>query len=154
MQYAFSLAIALHVLAAVIWVGGMFYAYMAMRPAAMLLEPPQRLPLWSNTFARFFPWVWATIIILPVSGLWLVDRMGGLAVVGPYVHIMLALAVVMIAIFLFVYFSPYRGLRTAVSARDFPAAGKQLARIRRLVGINLILGLTTIAVAVGGKALG
>jgi uncharacterized membrane protein len=153
MPYAFSFAMALHVLAAVIWVGGMFYAYMAMRPAAMLLEPPQRLPLWSNTFARFFPWVWAAIIVLPISGLWLIGRMGGMGVVGLYVHIMLVLAAVMIAIFLFVYFSPYRRLRAAVDARDFPTAGQQLARIRRLVGINLILGLITVTLAVGGKAL-
>jgi uncharacterized membrane protein len=154
MEYAFGFATALHVLAAVIWVGGMFYAYMAMRPAAMLLEPPQRLPLWANTFARFFPWVWAAIIILPLSGLWLIRQMGGMGAVGLYVHAMLVLAVAMIAIYLFVYFSPYRRLRAAVDAGDFPAAGQQLARIRRLVGINLTLGLVTVAVAVGGKTLG
>ena len=44
-----AIAIALHLLAAVIWVGGMFFAYMALRPAAAsLLEPPLRLPLWSQ----------------------------------------------------------------------------------------------------------
>ena len=36
-----AIAIPLHLLAAVIWVGGMFFAYMALRPvAASLLEPP------------------------------------------------------------------------------------------------------------------
>jgi len=39
-------AIPLHFLATVIWVGGMFFAYMALRSvAASLLEPAQRLPL-------------------------------------------------------------------------------------------------------------
>ena len=33
------LAITLHLLAAVIWVGGMFFAYIAMRPAAQFLDP-------------------------------------------------------------------------------------------------------------------
>ena len=53
------IAITLHLLAAVVWVGGMFFAYVALRPvAASLLPPPLRLPLWSQTVARFFPWVW------------------------------------------------------------------------------------------------
>lgn len=38
------LAITLHVLSAVVWVGGMFFAWMALRPvAASLLEPPPRV---------------------------------------------------------------------------------------------------------------
>ena len=52
------LAITLHLLAAVIWVGGMFFAYMALRPATGSLEPSIRLTLWSQTLKRFFPWVW------------------------------------------------------------------------------------------------
>lgn len=49
------LALVLHSLAAAVWVGGMFFAYMALRPAAGALEPPQRLTLWRGTFDRFFP---------------------------------------------------------------------------------------------------
>ena len=50
------LLIALHLLAAVIWVGGMFFAYMVLRPSAGLLEPAARLPLWQRVFGHFFPW--------------------------------------------------------------------------------------------------
>jgi len=43
-------AVTLHILGAVIWVGGMFFAYMALRPAIVeTLEPPFRLKLWVNT---------------------------------------------------------------------------------------------------------
>ncbi|MEK7716744.1 MAG: hypothetical protein AAB322_03200, partial [Pseudomonadota bacterium] len=67
-----SIAISLHLLATIIWVGGMFFAYMALRPvAATLLPPAQRMPLWVQTFARFFPWVWAAVIILPATGYWM-----------------------------------------------------------------------------------
>ncbi|HEC13448.1 MAG TPA: hypothetical protein ENI80_09425 [Acidiferrobacteraceae bacterium] len=147
------IALTLHILSVVIWVGGMFFAYMALRPAALGLEPPQRLPLWSRTFARFFPWVWATIVILPLTGLWLIRGVGGIDNVGIYVYIMLILAVVMILIFMHIFFAPYRKMNKAIGAGDIPAAGKQLSQIRRLVGINLIIGLVTIIVAVGGKAL-
>jgi len=47
----------LHVLASVIWVGGMFFAHQCLRPAAIAtLDPPQRLALWRAVFGRFFPW--------------------------------------------------------------------------------------------------
>ncbi len=146
------IAITLHLLAAVIWVGGMFFAYVALRPvAARLLEPPQRLPLWEQTFARFFPWVWAAVLLLPASGYWMIlVPFEGFANVGLHVHVMHALGLAMFAIFLHVYFAPYRRLRRAVAAKDFPAAGRQLAQIRRFIGINLVLGLLNITIATGG----
>ena len=58
----FSLAYTLHVLAAMIWVGGMFFAWMILRPAAMAaLDGPARLKLWVNVFQRFFVWVWVAV---------------------------------------------------------------------------------------------
>lgn len=149
------IAISLHLLAVVVWVGGMFFAYMALRPvAATLLEPPQRLPLWSQTFARFFPWVWAAVILLPVTGYWMILYVfGGFSGLALYIHIMQAVGIVMILIFLHVYFAPYQRLRKAVQAGNFTAAGKQLATIRKLIGLNLILGLTLIVVASSGRYL-
>lgn len=145
-------AITLHILSAVVWVGGMFFAYMALRPvAASLLEPPLRLPLWSKTFARFFPWVWATVILLPASGYWMIfETFEGMQNVGLHVHIMHVIGIAMIAIYLHVFFAPYQRMNRAIDARDFPAAGIQLAVIRRLIGINLTLGLITIIFATGG----
>ncbi|BAV34643.1 membrane protein [Sulfuricaulis limicola] len=145
-------AITLHILSAVVWVGGMFFAWMALRPvAARLLEPPLRLPLWSQTFARFFPWVWAAVMLLPASGYWMIfESFEGMQNVGLHVHVMQLFGLVMIGIYLHVFFAPYRGMHRAIAAGDLPAAGKHLAVIRRLIGINLILGLITIVTATGG----
>ena len=67
-----SIAIGLHILAAVIWIGGMFFAYMVLRPvAASQLEPPARLTLWAACFDRFFVWVWLAVVLLPLSGYWI-----------------------------------------------------------------------------------
>src|SRR5260370_19234507 len=60
---------AIHLLAAVFWVGGMAFAYTVLRPAAGALEPAVRLPLWRGVFARFLPWVGVSIVALLVSGL-------------------------------------------------------------------------------------
>jgi uncharacterized membrane protein len=149
------IAITLHLLAVVIWVGGMFFAYMALRPAAAsLLEPPQRMPLWVGTFARFFPWVWTAVILLPVTGYWMIFTVfGGFQSLALYIHIMQGLGFAMIAIFLHVFFAPYARLRRAAAAGDFPAAGKALGQIRRLIGINLLIGLTLIVITSSGRYL-
>ncbi len=147
--------IALHVLAAVIWVGGMFFAYMALRPAAVaVLESPHRLSLWRHTFAKFFIWVWLAIIILPATGYTIIFKyFGGMAQTPIHAHIMQVLGIIMILIFLHLFFAPYKRLRKAVDRGDFPAAGEQLNTLRKMIAINLTLGLITIVVATAGEYL-
>lgn len=150
-----SIALALHVLAVVIWVGGMFFAYMALRPvAATVLEPPQRLTLWNGVFGHFFPWVWAAIITILGSGYWmLLGPFGGFANAPVFVHVMNGLGLLMMLIFLHVYFAPYQKLRKAVSVQHWVDGGKALAQIRVLVGINMLIGVLTILIAASGKYL-
>jgi len=147
------IALPLHLLAAIIWVGGMFFAYMILRPvAAALLEPPTRLALWSQVFGRFFLWVWAAIIVLLSTGLWMTfAEFGGMKNAGGHIHLMLTLGIIMMLLFLHLFFSPYRKLNTALAANDIPAASQQLNKIRRVIGINLTLGLITAMVAGAGR---
>lgn len=144
---------ALHVLAAVIWVGGMFFAYLILRPAVGGIEPaPERPKLWSRVFPRFFAWVWAAVVVLPLTGYWrLFMDFGGFARAGLSVHVMHVLGLVMIGLFVFLYVVPYRRFQAAVAAGDFPTAAPQLTVIRRIVGTNLALGLFVAAVAAFGR---
>jgi len=146
-------SIAIHLLAAVVWVGGMFFAYMALRPAAaQILEPPLRLQLWVGVFRLFFLWVWLSIIVLLASGYWMVFGIfGGFGAVGNHVHIMHGAGLLMILIYLHLFFAPYRRLRLAVVAQDYPLAAKKLAQIRRMVGTNLLLGLAIVVIASAGR---
>jgi uncharacterized membrane protein len=150
-----GIAILLHVLAAVVWVGGMFFAYMALRPiAASVLEPPERLTLWAGVFGKFFFWVIKSIVVLLATGFWIIfSVMDGFAGAGTHVHLMLTLGIIMILMFFHMFFGPYKRLKAAVAGEDWATGGKQLAQIRRLVGINLLLGLLTVAVASGGRFL-
>src|SRR6266850_1815839 len=66
-----AFALALHILGAVVWVGGMFAIYVCLRPALGTLEPPQRMRLMRVTFQKFFPWVWVAILLLLASGYWM-----------------------------------------------------------------------------------
>ena len=67
--------------------------------------------------------------------------MGGFQAAGSHIHVMQAIGIVMIAVFLHVYFAPFARLKKLVSAGDFPAAARHLNQIRRLVAINLALGI-------------
>ena len=149
--YYYSLAISLHVIFAAVWVGGMFFAYMALRPvAARLLEPGPRLTLWVRSLNRFFIWVWLAIIIIPFSGYWMIFSFySGFAGVAWNVHVMQLLGIIMILLFLHVFFAPFKRLKKAVSKEDYQEGAENLAQIRKFVGINLLLGLLTIITAVG-----
>jgi len=135
----------LHILATVIWVGGMFFAHQCLRPVVLAqLEPPQRLRLWNGVFGRFFPWVWLSLVVLIATGQILVVGMGGMAAVPYPAHIMVGIGYLMSAIFMYIYFGPYARLRKAVAAENWPAGGQALNLIRQLVGTNLILGLSNV----------
>ena len=142
----------LHLLGVVIWVGGMFFAYMTLRPAAAaLLEPAQRLPLWQATLSRFFTWVWIAVALIIVSSVWMLSLLGGLKAVGTYVHLMMGIGLAMMLIFAHVFFAPFKRLTRAVRAKDWPAGAAALGQVRKLVGFNLVLGLVTVAVATLGR---
>ncbi|NNA65463.1 CopD family protein [Pseudomonas gessardii] len=145
----FSLAYTLHVLAALVWVGGMFFAWMILRPAAMAaLDGPPRLKLWLNVFQRFFVWVWVAVLILPISGVGLLQlRFNGFETAPRYVQVMMGLYVVMTALFIRIQALKLPELRAAVAAEDWPAGAATLGQIRRLVGVNLLVGLVVVAVA-------
>jgi uncharacterized membrane protein len=144
-----TLALTLHVLSAVVWVGGMFAAYMCLRPAAGALETPQRFMLWRRFFQKFFPWVWASVVLLVVSGYWmLLTYFGGFANAPPYVNYMQALGWVMILLYAGMFHGPWLKFKRAVDAQDWPAAGAQLNLLRRIIAINLPIGL--IVVIIGG----
>ncbi len=148
-----GIALSLHVLAAVIWVGGMFFAYIVLRPvAAELLAPPERLHLWVQIFQRFFPWVWLAIVGLLATGLWMIlSGFGGFSEVGWHVHGMFVIACIMVLLFIYLYFKPFQQLQKNVVAEQWPIAAAYLNKIRRIIALNLSLGVLVIMIATIGQ---
>lgn len=147
-----ALLIAIHVLAAVVWVGGMFFAYMVLRQSAGPLEPEARLALWHRVFGRFFPWVWLSIVVLLASGYAMMFlHFGGFAAAAPYIHVMQGIGILMTMLFLHLFFAPWRRFSDAVEGKRFAEAVEPLAQIRRVVATNLVLGLLTIIVGASGR---
>ena len=147
-----TLALVLHALAAAVWVGGMFFALLALRPATAPLEPGPRLELWSRVLERFFAWVMAAIVLLLASGYGMIFGVyAGFRGVGLHINIMQGVGIIMMILFFHLYFAPWRRFRAAMGRQDYPAAAGQLNQLRVIVMINLILGLITIAVGSSGR---
>lgn len=144
------IALWLHLLGTIIWVGGMFFAHVALRPALSALPPQVRLPLMAATLAGFFNWVAASVGLIVITGFLMIFGLGGFGVVGVHIHLMTVLGLVMASIFGYIVAVPFPQVRAALAGGSWETAGAALAQVRRLVGINLILGLVTLTVAILG----
>lgn len=148
-----NLLYTLHVLGAVLWVGGMAFALLALRPAVQeTLEGLPRLALMRGVYRRFFLIVWHAMPIVLLTG-WtiLFFWYGGFSAVGWHVHLMNTTGILMGAIFLAIALGPWRQMRAALDREDRPAATTAMGRIRSLIAVNLVLGLLTVGVAAWGR---
>lgn len=143
----------LHVLAVVLWVGGMAFAHFFLRPALLVLEPPQRLKLMHAVLRRFFAAVLVLSALVLASGLWMIGRIARQAVQagGSFIWpadwlLMTVVGVLMVAIFGHIRFVLFKRLHASVGAQQWPAAGAALGAIRQWVAVNLALGLALIVV--------
>jgi uncharacterized membrane protein len=135
---------ALHLLCAVVWVGGMFFAYVVLRPSMMAIEAPQRMLLHTSVFKKFFLVVWHAMPVILLTGFAMLGFDGGMNTAPWQVHAMMGLGLLMSAVFLVIFFGPYRQFRRTTDRGRMAAT---LNNIRRLIGVNLILGLITVVVA-------
>ncbi len=144
----------LHMLTVILWVGGMFFAYVVLRPSAVeILEPPQRLRLWDAVFRRFLGWVWAAVGILLISGFYMMYLYGGIAKVSATIHLMLASGLTMMLIFGYLFFGCYVSFSLHVGKQRWKEAGETLGKMRKIIAVNLLLGIFTICVAIMGPVL-
>jgi len=134
----------LHLLFAVLWVGGMFFAYFVLRPSLVAIDPPQRMLLHTRVFRRFFVLVWHAMPIMLITGFGMLFLIGGMNQVPWPIHAMAALGVIMSAVFLGIVFGPYRKFRRTT---DRTRMTSSLDSIRKLIAVNLVLGLVTIVLA-------
>ncbi|MBF0626747.1 MAG: CopD family protein [Magnetococcales bacterium] len=147
-----AIAFPLHLLAATLWVGGMFFALVVLRPAALPLEMPLRVGLWSRVLERFMVVVWGTVLILPLTGYWMIfEGFGGMTGAGRHIRIMEGIGWCMILLFLLLFFRAFRPMQRMARELLIPETGLYIERIRKIVRINLLLGLIIFGVAGAGR---
>jgi uncharacterized membrane protein len=144
---------AFHIFAVIVWIGGMFFARLALQPTAMELDPTQHLKLWSRILSRFFPWVWGAAIILPLSGVGLLFMIFGSpkTVEGAHIYTMMVLGWMMIGLFCYTFFGPFHTMKQRIVQQHFPEAIQSLNQIRQAITINLLLGISISTMAVIGS---
>jgi uncharacterized membrane protein len=144
MIYAMPALKALHLLCAVLWVGGMFFAYVVLRPSLAAIEANPRMLVHTQVFRRFFLVIWHVMPLALLTGGGMLYLMGGLESQPWQIPAMLGLGVLMAAVFLVVVFGPYRQFRRTTNRERMASS---MNAIRRLIGLNLILGLITVIIA-------
>jgi uncharacterized membrane protein len=146
-----AIAVTLHLLGVIVWVGGMFFAHMVLRGALnQALEPQQRLLLMLKIFDGFFPWVWLAVILILASGYWILfavyDTQTAL-----WLDFMTVVGTLMAAVFVYIYAIPYRRLSIALKTHEMMRAVAAITQIRRLILTNLCLGLLIVVISLLGK---
>lgn len=143
----------LHVLAIIVWVGGMAFAHCFLRPAVAQLEPAVRLRLMHDVLGRFFRAVLAASLLTLATGVWMLGRVakqvvqsGGHFEMPLAWTVMAVLGVAMVAIFLHIRFALYKRLGRAVAASDWSAGAAALGQVRQWVAVNLGLGVVIVLV--------
>jgi uncharacterized membrane protein len=149
----------IHLLGIVVWVGGMFFVLACLRPAAAALEPGVRVALMRDALGRFLQIVMVAAGLVLLSGVWMIATASRVSIdagIGFNMPIdwlvMVTLGVVMIAIYGYIRFAVFRQLGRAAAAREWPAAGAALGRIRVLVIVNIVLAVIIIVVTRLGAA--
>jgi uncharacterized membrane protein len=135
---------ALHLLCAVVWVGGMFFAYVVLRPGMAAIEAPQRMLLHTRVFKKFFLVIWHAMPLILLTGFAMLGLQWDMAKAPWQINAMMALGLLMAAVFLAIVFGPYRQFRRTT---DRNRMASSLDSIRKLIGVNLILGLVTVIIA-------
>jgi Predicted integral membrane protein len=156
MDYSFAVAVGLHSLAAVIWVGGMFFAHFVLRPATAEMTETLRFALWRRVLPRFFKWAGLSIVVLLTTGygVLLTGYRGGILGGNLHIDIMQATGLAMILLYLYVVAGPFPSFRRALDRNDMAAAARAQGRIRHIVAINLVLGLVTTFIGAFGTFVG
>jgi len=142
----------IHVLATIIWLGGLFLLSVVFAPSARRLDQAPALFMWHNVLSRFFILAWICMALILVTGIALVFlAFGGFSGV-PIIHrVNSAIGIPAIILYGYLYFVPWRRFRRAMWNNDLNAAEKSLGQARLLMAIIVSLGLVASVVSVAAR---
>lgn len=153
----YALLKTLHLLAIIVWIGGMVFAHFFLRPALAELAPADRVRLMHAVLGRFFGAVLGAVGVSLVTGLWMIGNVakqvvqaGGAFQMPLEWTVMATLGLLMMLIFGHIRMVLYRRLGRALAAQDTVAGVAVLAQLRVWVAGNLGLGVLIVLVTLLG----
>lgn len=131
----------LHVLAAVIWIGGMVFNILVVRPSMAVIDASQRIKLAVAMLKRFIRLVLASIGLLAITGILMaLPKFSLTTAYGITLLFKITIVGVMISIVIFIRYSLLPKLEFLI-VQSSPDVSKTIGRIVALVKINLAFGV-------------
>ena len=138
MNYLVWLVTAIHLLCVVLWVGGMAFLLLTLRPSASAIDPSARLVLQGAVFRRFFRTIWQVMPMAIVSGLLLLILLYSHQKMPWEVMVMQTGGVLMAAIFIGMVLVPNKRFQAKLAAGT--ATAEDAVPVRRLIWLSLGIG--------------
>jgi uncharacterized membrane protein len=138
----------LHLMAGIVWMGGMTLMLFALRPAAMAsMEAQPRAVLMGQVWQRFYVWVLVSVVVLFGTGTHLYTstfRAARLATGSGSVplgwNVMLVLGITMMLVFGHIFFAGFKKYKRAIAAGQWPLAAKAGDLIHKMTLLDFALG--------------
>ncbi len=142
-----------HLVAGIVWMGGMTFMLLALRPAAVAaLEPQPRARLMLQVWRRFFAVVLVAIVVLLATGTHMYTALfkankaaGGVGGVPLGWTMMMGIGLLMMLIFGHIYAAGFGKFKRALAAEAWPAVAAASSQIQTMMLTNFILGWLAIA---------
>ena len=146
-------ALFVHLACAIVWMGGMAFMLLALRPAALAtMEAQPRARLMVAVMHRFFNIVCGAVVGLLLTGGQMYASLSktalGASGVPQGVQLMASVGLLMFLVFGHIYFAGFKKFRRAVTAGEWPVAAKAAGQIHTLVITNFCLGWLAIAAVI------
>lgn len=123
----------LHIFFAMVWIGGMAYSLLFLKPSLKeILQEEQKQRFLNSVFSRFFLGVWLSIIVLFITGMGLWHGYRKDFSENLLFHLKLFLFALMTMVFIYIYFFLFR-------------RGK-ISQVPNLVAVNLFLGILVLMI--------
>ncbi len=135
-----GLILSLHLLGMAIWVGGLVWVMVILRPSLALLDPTPRVSVHLQSLKRFFRLVWQVVLLTGWS--MEIFREGGFAGADWHINAMQGLGILMALVFAYSYFGPFKKAQRAIRPKP-----EIFESIRSLAGTTLVIGIAVVVVA-------
>lgn len=137
-----GLVLAIHILAVIVWLGGMFFLTVVLDTGASLPDRSAALSSWERALSRFLPWGLLSLGMILATGVTLVFSVfGGYAHIPNIHRVNMLIGIPAIALFVYLCVLPWRRLRRAAFVHDTATVEKTMGQAKILLAIILTLGL-------------
>ena len=140
---AAGLVLAIHILAVIIWLGGLFFLVVVLGPSAKALDAAGAPSFWHRTLSRSLAWGWLSLFVMVGTGIAMVFLVFGGYGYLPNIHrVNMAIGIPAIALYGYTSLMPWRQFSHAARSNDRVVAAKKFHQVRTLLATILVVALS------------